>query len=120
MAILSNVALVGSVLLSAATTAHAQSSCESNTLEVPYPAPKAADGWEYRLVAQNLTRPRGILFDSDGALLVVDRGAGILRFEVEDNGGTCVSVGEATTLTDDEDVSVLEWISRTLIWSRID
>lgn len=104
MAILSRPALVGSLLL-AASSAHAQSSCSSNDLTVSYPAPVAASGWEYRLVAQNLTRPRGILFDSDGGLLVVDRGAGILRFSIEDNGGTCVSVGEPKTLTNDEDVS---------------
>lgn len=101
MAILSRSALMGSFL---AVAAHAQGNCDINSLEVSYPAPRAASGWEYRLVAQNLTRPRGILFDSDGALLVVDRGAGILRYEIEDNGGTCVSVGEPTTLTDDEDV----------------
>lgn len=114
MAVLSRPALVGSLLL-AATTARAQDSCSSNTLSVSYPAPVAASGWEYRLVAQNLTRPRGILFDSDGALLVVDRGAGILRFEIEDNGGTCVSVGEPTTLTDDGDVSPLPPIQRFAI-----
>lgn len=105
MAILSRTALTGSLMLAAAASARAQDDCTSNKLTVSYPAPVAASGWEYRLVAQNLTRPRGILFDSDGALLVIDRGAGILRFEVDDNGGTCVSVGEPTTLTDDEDVS---------------
>ena len=101
MTVLSRPALA---VLLAAAAASAQD-CNINNLAVSYPAPVAADGWEYRLVAQNLTRPRGILFDSDGALLVVDRGAGIKRYEIEDNGGTCVSVGEATTLTDDENVS---------------
>ncbi len=75
-------------------------------LTVSYPAPVVASGWEYRLVAQNLTRPRGILFDSLGGLLVVDRGAGILRFPVDDNGLLCLSLGEPVTLTDNEDVSL--------------
>jgi glucose/arabinose dehydrogenase len=97
---------------SSSSTVHAQEDCASNLLQVAYPAPVAADGWEYRLVAQNLTRPRGILFDADGALLVVDRGEGIKRFEIEDNGGTCVSVGEPTVLTDDEDVSFAYRICR--------
>lgn len=90
------------LLLAAAANAQ---SCGYNNLEVDYPAPEAADGWSYRLVAKDLTKPRGILFDSEGALIVVDSGAGLVRFTLEDEGGTCVSVGEKTTLIEDEDVS---------------
>ncbi|EYB21428.1 hypothetical protein FG05_09272, partial [Fusarium graminearum] len=43
-------------------------------------------------------RPRGILFDSEGALIVIDSGNGILHFELEDGGGTCLQVTKKTTL----------------------
>lgn len=85
--------------------ANAQGSCDSNDLEVSYPAPEAADGWRYRLVAEGLTKPRGILFDSEGGLLVVDGGVGLLHYSFSNDGGTCVSVRENTTLIENEDVS---------------
>jgi glucose/arabinose dehydrogenase len=96
----------GLALLLLATSAQAQSSCDINDLEVSYPAPVVADGWSYRLVAEGFTKPRGILFDSDGALLVVDSGVGLLRLTLRDNNGTCLAVDENTTLLENEDVSV--------------
>jgi glucose/arabinose dehydrogenase len=78
--------------------------CESNQLKVSYPAPIAADGWEYRLVAQGMKKPRSLLFDSDGALIVLDAGVGILRFTLQDNGGSCVSVAQNATLLANKDV----------------
>ena len=46
--------------------------CTTNNLQVTYPAPVAADGWEYRLISTGLTAPRSIVFDSTGGLLVLD------------------------------------------------
>jgi glucose/arabinose dehydrogenase len=79
--------------------------CESNQLKVSYPAPIAADGWEYRLVAQGMKKPRSLLFDSDGALIVLDAGVGILRFSLQDDGGSCVSVARNATLLANKDVT---------------
>lgn len=93
------------LLVLGAALVPAQQSCDSNTLEVSYPKPTAADGWSYRLVAQDLRKPRGIVFDSEGGLLVIDQGAGLAHFSLEDNGGTCVSVSKKTALMDNEDVS---------------
>ncbi|KAH7312226.1 soluble quino protein glucose/sorbosone dehydrogenase [Stachybotrys elegans] len=101
-------------LRSAATTALAATSLLSrgavaqecrNTLEVSYPAPVAADGWSYRLVATNLTKPRGLLFDTEGNLLVVDSGVGLLRMTLRDDGGNCVSVDEQTTLVENDELN---------------
>jgi glucose/arabinose dehydrogenase len=93
-------------LAAAAATANAQS-CSVNDLKVDYPAPKAADGWSYRLVARNLAKPRSILFDSDGHLIVLDAGEGIYRFGIDkDEGGTCLSLGDKQTLLENKDVSV--------------
>lgn len=77
----------------------------SNKLKVDYPAPTAAKGWTYQLVAQNFTKPRGIAFDKDGGLVVVDSGAGLVHLKLKDDGDTCVSVAERKTLLESKEVS---------------
>lgn len=81
--------------------AYAQSQSCSSTLSAGYPAPSVADGYAARLVANNLTSPRGIKFDSSGALLVVEQESGItaLTFSDPDNG--CVSVTNRKTVIQD-------------------
>lgn len=79
--------------------------CASNTLETDYPAPVAANGWTYRLIAKDLSRPRGILFDNEGGLIIVDSGAGLVHLKIKDDGGSCLSVEEKTTLLETDDVS---------------
>nr|6H7T_A Chain A, Soluble quino protein glucose dehydrogenase [Trichoderma reesei RUT C-30] len=73
----------------------------TNNLQVTYPAPVAADGWEYRLISTGLTAPRSIVFDSTGGLLVLDAGVGVRRLTLQDNGGTCLSVTANATLIAD-------------------
>ncbi|KAK5987769.1 L-sorbosone dehydrogenase-like protein [Cladobotryum mycophilum] len=70
----------------------------SNTLTTSYPAPVAARGWQYRLVANGFTKPRGIAFDQDGGLLVIDSGVGLVHLSLKDEGSTCLSVAEKKTL----------------------
>ncbi|BEJ17737.1 hypothetical protein CspHIS471_0700050 [Cutaneotrichosporon sp. HIS471] len=70
----------------------------SNTIEPNYDHPVPAQGWSWRLVANGLTKPRSITFDSSGALLVLDEGAGINRLVLQDEGGTCLSVKEKTVV----------------------
>lgn len=100
------------LVLAALVGSSAAASC-SNSLSVSYPAPVAADGWSYRLVAQNFTKPRGILFDSDGGLIVVDSGVGIKHLALTDDGGTCVSVDKQTTLLESEDVRLTPTLTST-------
>jgi glucose/arabinose dehydrogenase len=90
-------ALVASSLLA---TAHG-ASC-SNSLSVDYPAPVAADGWSYRLVANNFTKPRGLVFDNDGGLLLIDSGVGLVHLTLKDDGETCLSVTDKKTLVEHE------------------
>ncbi|RSL38556.1 hypothetical protein CEP53_014771, partial [Fusarium sp. AF-6] len=87
--------------------AKAQSSdqCKINNLKTSYEAPVAADGWSYRLVASELSRPRGILFDTEGALIVVDTGVGLVHLELEDQGRTCLRVRKKTVLLENEDLN---------------
>ncbi|KAM3444684.1 hypothetical protein NHJ13734_001186 [Beauveria thailandica] len=87
-----------STIASALLLAGAVSGDCSNKLAVSYPAPVAAQGWSYQLVANGFTKPRGIQFDNDGGLLVVDAGAGLVHLSLRDDGNTCVSVDKKTTL----------------------
>lgn len=77
----------------------------SNKLAVSYPAPEAAKGWSYQLVANDFKKPRGLAFDNDGGLLVIDAGAGLVHLSLKDDGNTCVSVDKKTTLVDSTEVS---------------
>lgn len=75
------------------------------TLKSSYPAPVVGDGWSYQLVANNLSAPRGILFDDQGGLLVVQQGAGVVHLEFTDGGSTCLSLSKKTHLINSTEVS---------------
>ena len=94
---------VAASLLAAAGSVQAADSC-SNSLKVSYPAPVVADGWSYRLVAKGFTKPRGILFDSDDNLIVVDSGVGVKHLTLKDEGGDCLSVDKETTIIKNDKV----------------
>ncbi|KPM37874.1 hypothetical protein AK830_g8709 [Neonectria ditissima] len=116
------VAFTTSVLFVSSTAAAASGSC-SNDLTVAYDKPVAADGWSYRLVGDGFERPRGILFDTEGALLVVDSGVGIVHLSLQDDGGTCLQVKDKKTLVEDEDLNhgiALSHDGRTLYASSTD
>ncbi|KAM0250200.1 hypothetical protein ACHAQJ_008743 [Trichoderma viride] len=88
------------LLLSLLFGTSAAQSC-SNKLNVTYPAPVAASGWQYRLIANGFKRPRGIAFDNDGGLLVVESGVGLTHLTLNDEGGTCLTVASKKTLIAD-------------------
>ncbi|KAF2472298.1 soluble quino protein glucose dehydrogenase [Lindgomyces ingoldianus] len=73
-------------------------SCPS--LTASYPAPSVASGYEARLIAQGLTKPRGIIFDNKGNLLVVERGNGVSAFAVSGTG-SCITLSEKKTVVGD-------------------
>lgn len=89
--------LATSVLLTASLVA---ADC-SNNLQ-PSSQVVAAKGWSYRVVANGFKRPRGIMFDNNDGLLVIDSGAGLVHLSLKDDGGTCVSVSDNKTLVDNE------------------
>ncbi|KAH9222266.1 soluble quino protein glucose/sorbosone dehydrogenase [Leptodontidium sp. 2 PMI_412] len=70
-------------------------------LKPGYAAPVMADGWESRLIVNGLRQPRSILFDTEGALLVVEQQTGIRHLRLADGNGTCLSVQDETTLVQD-------------------
>ena len=84
--------------------AHAIAESCSSTLTASYPAPSIASGFTARLIANNLTRPRGILFDSVGHLLVVESGYGITSLTLSDGGGACLGVSKKQDIVKDSGV----------------
>ena len=80
--------------------------CTYKTIQPKGSEPATAPNWEYSVIANKLTRPRGILFDSEGALIVLDSGNGIIHMKLDDNdaGGRCLRVSSRTTLLEKSDV----------------
>jgi hypothetical protein len=93
----------------------AQSSC-SVTLTASYPAPSVAAGYEARLIANGLTAPRGIIFDNQGHLLVVEQSSGIVGLTLADDGGACLSMISKQTIINDTTVSC---ILELLLYQRV-
>lgn len=81
------------------------SSCSTTLTPTNSIKPSVASGYRAALVATGLTVPRSIQFDGSGNLLVVEQTKGITILQLDDNGGTCVSVKgqkdvvEATTVS---------------------
>ncbi|KAK1779667.1 hypothetical protein QBC45DRAFT_392140 [Copromyces sp. CBS 386.78] len=70
-----------------------------------YPAPVVRDGYEARLVATGLKKPRGVIVDSKGRLLVVESGKGITHLTIKDDGWPCLSVEKTTTIVSMSDLN---------------
>ncbi|KAL5595229.1 hypothetical protein FOVSG1_008918 [Fusarium oxysporum f. sp. vasinfectum] len=81
--------------------------CTYKTIQPKGSEPATAPNWEYSVIANKLTRPRGILFDSEGALIVLDSGNGIIHMKLDDNdaGGRCLRVSSRTTLLEKSDLN---------------
>ncbi|ODA75870.1 hypothetical protein RJ55_08511 [Drechmeria coniospora] len=66
-----------------------------NRIAMSYQPPVAAPGWQYRIAANGMRKPRSIVFDNRGGLLVIDVGVGILRLTIRNDWGTdCVVMSE--------------------------
>lgn len=79
-------------------------------LRTPYSAPVANGNYTVRLVANaGLSKPRSLLFDNGGALLVLDQNVGVVRMTLEDHGGSCATVANSTKVLEDKAVSCSSW-----------
>ncbi|KAF4954815.1 hypothetical protein FGADI_5010 [Fusarium gaditjirri] len=69
--------------------------------------PATAPNWEYSVIAKGFARPRSILFDSEGALIVIDTLVGIIHLQLDDSdaGGRCIRVSNRTTLIKRRDLT---------------
>jgi glucose/arabinose dehydrogenase len=81
------------------TSAQSTASC-SATLTAGYATPSVASGYVAKLVANNLTAPRGIKFDSQGHLLVVEQDVGITALTFSTSSQDCMSVAQRKLLID--------------------
>lgn len=99
--LLCDTALVGVEQVAAAAAA---SACPT-ILKPSYDDPVVGSGWTAQLIAQGLVAPRGIAFDKNGALLVVQQGSGIVHMTFTDNGGTCLIVNQTRAVVNNTDVS---------------
>ncbi|KAK1981953.1 hypothetical protein LZ30DRAFT_749672 [Colletotrichum cereale] len=89
-----------------------------NLLKPGYKTPIVARGWTFRLVTDGYDRPRIILFNQQGALLLVDARSGIKHLKLNDDGGTCSSVsGERTII---ESLEHYHPMIKTLYASTVD
>ncbi|KAL8686941.1 MAG: hypothetical protein Q9218_006750 [Villophora microphyllina] len=78
-------------------SAPASGSCPSE-LHPSYPAPSLAPGYKAQLIFRNLTKPRGIIVDGNGHLLVVQQQVGISSLSIVDQGNGCVKVSQNTSV----------------------
>ncbi len=91
--------LIVAIAAVAQTTAAAAAACPG-----PAPAsnPQAANGVAFKVLQNGLARPRGIVMDSEGNLLVVEAGAkGVKRVVLDDADGLDVCVSSSAQLIDD-------------------
>ena len=72
--------------------AQSASGCSTTLTPTNSIKPSVASGYQAALVATGVSNPRGIAFDSSGNLLVIQSGSGIASLQLQDDGGTCVSV----------------------------
>lgn len=86
----------------------------SHSLSPSYPAPVVAEGYAAQLIISGLTKPRSILFDTEGALLVVESGVGITHIALQDDGDTCIGSGNTTRLIDNKQVIYLSGKNRNM------
>lgn len=96
MAFISIAALLGLLVISA--LGQSSPSCSTTLTPTSSIKPSIASGYRAALVATGLRKPRSIQFDNAGNLLVVQAGAGIESLQLQDNGGTCVSVKSKKTV----------------------
>jgi 6-phosphogluconolactonase (cycloisomerase 2 family) len=62
-----------------------------------------APGFAARIVASGLKGPRGIIFDTAGNLLVIEKGKGVTAFTLNDAGG-CLTVKSTAVVVQDSSV----------------
>ncbi|CAI6240726.1 unnamed protein product [Periconia digitata] len=75
--------------------------CASTIAPLNNATPSVAAGWQAAVVANNLASPRGIKFDTEGGLLVVEQDRGIVRLTFSGEGGCARSNGSAQLVIDD-------------------
>jgi glucose/arabinose dehydrogenase len=98
---------MASVLAPVFTLLFAGTALTQNTCPGAAPATDpaiVAKGFSAYVLVKNLTNPRGLVFDSDGNLLVLEKFRGVTALKLKDDG-SCLSVGSTTRVVSDGTVS---------------
>lgn len=70
-------------------------------LKYNHTPPDISDGWSaYPIVVGDFSYPRHLLFDTEGTLLIADRGEGIVALKLKTDAEGCVSVESRNLLID--------------------
>lgn len=69
-------------------------------------APIVASGFQARLIANGLSKPRGLAMDSAGHLLAVTNGVGITSFTLKEDATGCISVASKDVIATQPGVSL--------------
>lgn len=73
--------------------------CPAVTGSPKYAAPKPAKGFTAHVVITGLTRPRQLVFDTEGNLLVMQNRKEITAFKIAYDGGCVKTTGQKTVLS---------------------
>jgi hypothetical protein len=87
--------------------ANAQAACPAG-LAPKNGAPVVAPGFQARLIANGLSKPRGLVVDSAGHLLAVQNGVGVTSFTLAETNG-CVSVASNNIIARTTGVCCLDY-----------
>jgi hypothetical protein len=94
-------------LLLAAAFAHSVLAQTCSTIDPAF-SPTWGSGFSGRVVMNDLSSPRGLIFDTLGNLLVVESGGNGVRYvKLQDHGGTDVCVASSKQLIPERGVSLL-------------
>lgn len=106
---LAHIALCATLVRGQSSSTASASACASS-LAPKNPAPSVASGWRADLVVDGLEGPRGLVFDSEGGLLVVEGGRGVSRIKF--GGEACArGEGDRELIIEDESVSFRWYMS---------
>lgn len=90
--------------ITAAVSGSSSAAACASTIAPRNGQPSVAPGWQVNVVASGLSEPRGIVFDGEGNLLVVQQGRGVSRLRLTDDEGGCVRVsGQVEDIIADDD-----------------
>lgn len=77
------------------SSTNAQSACPSPSGSI---RPSVASGYSLQVVATGLSEPRGLAFDNDGHLLVVEQGTGTISSHVISEANGCVTARDSSVV----------------------
>ena len=96
-------------------TASAQSACPSPSGKI---RPSVASGYSLQVVATGLSKPRGLTFDDQGHLLVVEQGSGTISSHIIDESNGCVTTRDSSVVVAEGlDLNHGIWINGTTLYA---